>query len=242
MLDFLIRTLQGDLLAVEVKLNRQQLEAFVAPVSLKQVADAADVQSPTALSHLRRLEEEGRIAKVQTPEGPRYAVLPFVQIEWQDPKANTNLKWTSNSPIDWRFPLVSRVPDKPAQDMLLRWLDLMLSKGQLPAIRPKSSDPATKAAPRVDFVVYGSCARGDATARSDLDLLVVGEVSKRQAEQFIDAAHEASLGTGRSPDIRAMNLQDWQKAESSLRQTIQKEGLTVYSTDPNDPLITGVAP
>ncbi len=237
MVDFLLRSLAGDQLTVEVKSSRQAVRAYLAPPSLKDIAQATQVEPPTALAHLRRLEDEGRISKVQSEFGPRYAILPFLKIEWQDPASRTNLKWTSNYPVDWRFPLVSRVPDVAAQEFLLRWFDLLLTQEQLPALQPRQLKTNSQRGPRVDFVVYGSCARGDATPRSDIDLLVIGAITKRQGDHFVDAAHEASLGTNRSPDIRAMNLKDWQKAEPTLRANIQKEGLAVYSTDPSRSLI-----
>lgn len=82
-------------------------------------------------------------------------------------------------------------------------------------------------------MVYGSCARGDAGARSDIDILLYTDGAKKSLESLVDLAHEASLGTGRSPDVRIIQAKDWRTADAAFRANIGAEGITVYSTDPN---------
>ena len=203
--------------------------AVVAPTSLKDIAAQAGLQPPTALAHIRRLQDQGKLQRVATPDGPRYAVLPFVRCEWIDPDHGINTAWQSSRPIDWRFPLVSRVPDQRGQDFLNEWLDRAQARGLLPTSRSRFEKQDKLHSLQV--IAYGSCARGDAGPNSDLDLLLHGDMPKRGLEALKDLAHEVALKTGRPPDIRLMDTTTWQSASAAFKESIRRDGKTVWSND-----------
>jgi predicted nucleotidyltransferase len=161
--------------------------------------------------------------------GPRYAALPFLRCEWMDPERGMNATWQSGQRVDWRFPLVSRLGDARAQTFLLEWLDRAQTRGLLPAY--KSRFEKQDKLPSVQVVVYGSCARGDAGPNSDVDVVLFGDAPKRTLEALKDLAHEVALKGGRSPDVRFMDAAAWEKAGPALRNSIQRDGKTVFTTD-----------
>lgn len=160
--------------------------------------------------------------------------LSFFRGEWVDPSNGINLRWQTSSTIDWRFPLVSRIADANAQQFLYEWLDRAQARNFLPAFRSRF-EPQDPRPPLLQIIIYGSCARGDAGPKSDLDILLYGESGKRQAEGLITLAHEVALWGGRTPDIRAMDAKGFREAAPTFRSAIQHEGKTIFTNDPDAP-------
>lgn len=204
-------------------------------VRLKDLTDELRLSNSAVLNHIRVLQRDDLIeTRHEGPwgRGTRYFPKATFQAIWIDPHAKRLRQWNSGQAIDWRFPLASRVPDAKAQAFLYHWLDLLEAKNKLPKPRSRYHRQASPL-PLVCFVVYGSCARGDAGARSDIDILVYTEGPREPLEAVVEMAHEASLGSGRSPDIRIIQAKDWLTADLAFRANIRAEGLTIYSTDPN---------
>lgn len=199
-----------------------------------------DVQPPTALAHLRKLEDEGKVHKVSTPDGPRYALQPFLRCEWLDPDHGMQETWQSSTGVDWRFPLVSRVRDERAQAFLLEWLDRAQARGLLPAYWSRHEPQAVRP-PEFSIIVYGSCARGDAGTSSDLDILLRGDLSKRQAQALKDLAHEVALQGGRRPDVRAVPT-DLKGAGPALVDALRRDGRTIFTNVPDKPFLESKVP
>lgn len=212
--------------------------AAIAPLALKDIAQRAGIQPPTALAHLNRLQQEGKVGRVDRPEGPRYAVLPFIRCEWTDPDHGVQAAWQSSLPVDWRFPLVSRIPDPAAQAFLLEWLDRAQARSLLPPNRSRFEAQAPQPH-ELHVVVYGSCARGDANAKSDLDILLHGTLPKRMAERLADLAHEVGLQGGRTPDVRILDASGWASAAPSFREAVQRDGKTVFTNQPDGAFLEG---
>lgn len=213
--------------------------AVIIDKTLKDIAAEAGIRPPTALAHLRKLEEEGKVQKVDTPVGPRYALQPFLRCEWHDPDHGVQQVWQSEVAIDWRFPLVSRVPDPAAQGFLLEWLDRAQARRLLPPSRSRF-EPKPKEA-SLSIVVYGSCARGDAGATSDIDILLAGDLPKRDLEALKDLADEIALRGGRRPDIRVVGA-DLKGTGAALVEALRREGRTIFTTLPEPAFIERMAP
>ena len=212
-----------------------EVEPIVVQKPLKDIAAEAGIQPPTAFVHLRRLEQEGKVEKVATPAGPRYALHPFLRCEWIDPAQGMQETWQSKVAVDWRFPLVSRVRDDQAKQFLQEWLDRAQARGLLPA-HASRFEPQAHRPPEFSIVVYGSCARGDAGANSDIDILMLGDLPKRQMQALKDLAHEVGLKGGRRPDVRLAGS-DLKGAERSFLDAVRREGKTIFTNLPDAPFI-----
>ena len=211
------------------------VEPVLVPKPLKDIASEAHMQPPTALVHLRKLEEEGKVQKVATPDGPRYALHPFLRCEWLDPRQGIHETWQSKTAVDWRFPLASRIRDDRAQAFLVEWLDRAQARGLLPTYASRFEPQLTRS-PEFSIVVYGSCARGDAGTNSDIDILLCSDLPKRQLDALKALAHEVALKGGRRPDVRLAGP-GLKGAGSGLAETIRREGKTVFTNLPDTPFI-----
>jgi len=190
---------------------------------LKDLAASADVSPATAYAHLKRLEAERKVVRLEGPEGPAYAPRYYFQAEFIDPFGGALDRWSTNHPIDWRFPLVSRVPDDAAADFLYEWLDRAAARGLLPPLQSRHEPHDDSLVLRI--LVYGSCARGDARKDSDVDILLDAPSEWEGAAALQDLAHEVGLTAERAPDIRVWT----EEMEDGFLDNLLREGRTVWT-------------
>lgn len=193
---------------------------------LKEVAQQSHVTPATAYAHLQRLEEAGKAKRIDAHDGPRYVARYGFQAELIDPEAGVHERWRSTVPIDWRFPLVSRVPDAEAAHFLYRWLDAAAERDLLPCLQAYRT---RQEVPFVSILVYGSCARGDAREGSDIDILLWCPDGWDGAEALMDLAHEVGLDGSRSPDIRVLTNKDRSDIEPRFWRNAVGAGRTVWT-------------
>lgn len=211
-------------------------KAPAAGLSLQAISKELKRKPPPVFFHLKEMVQVGLIERVEAarPHGPLYRARRFLHVTWIDPESRKIASWESNEPVSWRFPLVSRVPDAPAQAVLRtlipqfeqRYLDLLEQKGAraLPFLTHATRESA------FTFVVYGSCARGDARPASDLDLLLVQPSGPSVEAAVRDLVAEANLWASRKIDLRVVRRKTFRSLPEDLRETLRREGLTVYST------------
>lgn len=223
--------------------RRRILESLLqAPdewVPLTRLARMVGLAHPTVLAHLGTLQQQGLVQTLDSGtwgRGIRYRPSPATHHVWCDPARKVLAEWSSSGTMDWRFPLVSRVPDLPAQRFLYEWLDRSLARGLLPAHRSRFEKQVPQP-PSMRVVVYGSCARGPAPPKSDIDILVLGLRNARVRTQILDVAHEVALTAERSPDIRAPDEKAWRDSLPSFQREIRRDGKTVFTNDFEAPLV-----
>lgn len=216
---------------------------------LGEVAKKVRLAHTTVLAHLRALAAEGWLETLEVaqhdeegrPVGVPYTAYRAPQatsIQWLDRNRRILERWTTSVPMDWRFPLVSRVRDPQAQTFLYEWLDRAQARALLPD--PCSHHEAqSPKPPLLQVVVYGSCARGDARATSDIDILLLGNQRWRAAGRLTDLAHEISLRGGRKPDLRSMTIMEFAATGEAFRESVKKEGKTVFCNDSDAAWVEG---
>lgn len=128
--------------------------------SLSDLARETQLSKPTLTPQLKALEELGVIAKSEdkTTEGRevRYTINPAsVHLEF-NPENGTAISWASQGRAAPDFPLTSQIVDKALRAEIL----LALRR-----VRAELS--------HVFVILFGSVARGEATWKSDIDLLFV---------------------------------------------------------------------
>lgn len=79
-------------------------------------------------------------------------------------------------------------------------------------------------------ILYGSCARNEATPDSDIDLAIVlaGEVvPSKEIDRMIDAITDVNLEYGVLLSVYPVSENDYQKRNSPLLMNIRREGIAV---------------
>lgn len=215
---------------------RALLDAGGDGLALSDIADAVGVTSPTAHKHLELLIEEGLAERSVRERGrTRYIARDFFEATWTDREHGVLDSWRSGS-VDWRFPLVTRVPDEEARRILTWFLSMATERGYFHPwlLLDEWPDPSEPAAPErygVSMIVYGSCARGDAGATSDLDIVVLQPSIRTDiSDRFEELAAEINLKADRNIQLKVLNYDQFRGLDASFRNTIRDEGITVYST------------
>jgi predicted nucleotidyltransferase/DNA-binding transcriptional ArsR family regulator len=245
------------------------LEALVEAgdsMTLTEVAEAIGLTPSATHRQLGLLVEEGAVSRKGSQKEARYRLAPSFHALWTHaPETGGAVaeEWTHRGPIDWRFPLVSRVPDAPAQWGICRLLDECSRRGMFtPWLLPphvdlrsngsnlewanldpgererRMRDPANHS--EVNVYAYGSCVRGDAHSRSDVDLIVVYDLPKRGLPPFpyertvqtiVDALN---LGLPRRLDVRVYAEDEFFDGLVDMYERVRKDilatAITVFST------------
>ena len=82
-------------------------------------------------------------------------------------------------------------------------------------------------------VLYGSFARGEATSRSDADLLIL-TTEKKTSKEVQDKIIELETETGRNMQPTIRTLGELQKTDTGLLQNIFQEGKVLYLREAAD--------
>lgn len=216
------------------------LQAGPEGATLTEVARGLGSQGPPVLHHLRNLVIEGRLARLGEQRGPRYVAQRSARIEWIEPRLRRTWSWESRA-IDWRYPLASRLPDAPAQEsaaLVLRMADedglfhlaARRGVGRHPGRAPEASDASAVVSHGVRVFAYGSCARGDAGPRSDLDLLWLTGPSIDVAREIREITATASLVAPRNIDSKTVPVDKYKRLPGRLREELEREALIVFSS------------
>lgn len=82
-------------------------------------------------------------------------------------------------------------------------------------------------------VLYGSFARGEATSRSDIDLLIL-TTEKKTSREVQDKIIELETETGRNMQPTIRTVEELQKTDTGLLQNIFQEGKVLYLREAAD--------
>ncbi len=209
--------------------------------TLARLSEILGLSAPVVLRHLAMLVEAGVVERIPIAQSRSigYRVRPFLQCTWIDPVRGVVTHWESQGDFVWPFPLVSRVPDLPAQRTLLKLLVQAEVQGLLAAptsLKKHSGRPLYPA-----LFVYGSCARGDARADSDLDVVVsIGPAKAGISAKWKNLIAEANLWAERPLDVKVLSTSQLLEAPQGFRETLVTEGTTVFAPYPSDEFIEGI--
>lgn len=133
--------------------------------SLTELAKVLELSKPTVHTHLQRLVDANLVTKRKVTHAAgreaRYALRPASLHLEVDPDRGTAISWSATGFVSTRFPLVNQVPqERPRRDLhlVLEALEEGLAPGTWEGVL---------------LLVYGSVARGEANAASDLDLAIL---------------------------------------------------------------------
>lgn len=235
--------------------------------SLQGLAEDIDLDASTTHRHLAHLLRAGAVVKEGGGKETTYGLKPRIEVSWTGTSSRETAsdsdhwlhwQWTGQGPVDWRFPLVSRIPQVDGQRTMQRFLEHCWQRGllgplgimQAPPGEKTSSEPSRRMMERIGqdmdrlrdgltFIVFGSYARGDARRDSDLDVLVItppdwalDNGAKRPADRLQDLVDEFNLGSLVPVDLVTRQREHPEEEfPKGLWFAICTEGLTVHTTN-----------
>ncbi|GIO35633.1 hypothetical protein J41TS12_04940 [Paenibacillus antibioticophila] len=81
------------------------------------------------------------------------------------------------------------------------------------------------------ITMFGSRARGDDTEESDIDLLILADLSGMSSLQVIKAVRMKLDAIDISKDLLTITPQEFKSPRFVLRRTIEKEGVVLYERE-----------
>jgi hypothetical protein len=162
------------------------------------------------------------------------------------------VRWAHRGEVDWRYPLASRIPDPPAYESLIRFLEAASGAGIFTpwlrqdietGTRGDATDSAWASLPadeqarrirtashhgRVHVYAYGSCVTGQPRPDSDLDLLIVHDPPRESVPEFpyareIDAVvGPLNLDSPRRLDVRVFRAEDFFQGSTQMHARVRQ--------------------
>lgn len=189
--------------------------------TLSEISAKTKLKKPALVPHLKDLVALGvlRHERVPTSTGTeaRYEPNAFSLHLSLDPARGHALAWGAPGAWDPRFPLAAQVaqPDVRAQIVAF-----------LAALR------ATPIGDELVVILYGSGARGDATWKSDIDLIVLASPARPRGETqraVETATFESSIGAQHAIRPSIETREDFELARKRVHVEAMAEGLVVWA-------------
>jgi len=187
--------------------------------SLTDLANIISVSKPTILKYLDSLEESGIISSkiIITNVGreKRYFISAYSQVLNIDPTKGL-INFTINESLNFDFPLIGQIPQQKFRNAVKITLEKILEKFKL----------------KLSLIVYGSIARGEATPKSDLDLMLLSlnKWNTKLKNKIMDALYESAVDTQLQVKPLFRNLDEFVKSDDSITKQIKKEGIIIHDS------------
>lgn len=197
---------------------------LAGPQTLTQLSEATRLSKPSLLAQLKKLEAIGILTKtVSKTAGGREARYELgeacLHIEVR-PGAGVVLSWASAGPYDPEFPLAAqiRAPDARSEVLVV----LRHLRRAVP-----------RALPHITIILFGSVARGEATWKSDIDLLFVGDPAWLAAPANIGPIENALADVQETLThpvrLHRASRDDVFEEVSPLMRSVREEGVIIHA-------------
>jgi predicted nucleotidyltransferase len=198
------------------------------PASLSELSAASGISRQAAHEHMAGLVALGVASKeeVRTATGRevRYELRPAsLHLELR-PQAKAVIAWASAGHLDPAFPLTAQIPQEDLRNEVASALALI-------ARSYGAGFPDD-----VPFVVlFGSVARGEATWKSDIDLMFVTSPAGNE-ERLRDAAAGAQEHTQHPIRVHVTAPEDLLAGRRLIEREALESGLIIHAKEETDPL------
>jgi predicted nucleotidyltransferase len=187
--------------------------------SLPEVTDHLGISKPATIKYLNDMERMGLVSsEMSTTKVGRvkvFKVHSYCFVFSIDPKRG-GMVYQNNDPLYHHNPFVGQVE----QDEFRAAVNIYMFK-----IAEKL---------KIDFatVLYGSIARGEGTAKSDIDLLLLSKNEWKEKDKNIimNALHEGSIKTQIQVKPQFWTLKDFLQKRDNLIKRIKSEGMILYDS------------
>lgn len=187
--------------------------------TLTAIAEATGQSKPALVPQLKALAELGVVhgERVPTPTGSEaHYRLRDVSLHLSlDAARSVAVAWASPGRWEAETPLLAQVPQPEVRAEVRRLVLGLRDAGQLQR--------------DVVLILFGSSARGEATWKSDIDLLVLIDAREAPRERaFEEAAFEAQIGMQHAFSPTFVTREEWTSNQKRLVQEARNEGIIIW--------------
>lgn len=186
--------------------------------TLSQLSEELAISKPATLRYMNELESAGMVSSEvhNTVKGRErvFSAHAFSMVFSVDPEKGL-ISFEENASLDSSFPLVGQIEQEEFRKAVMVYMKEISSVLE-----------------NISLVVFGSVARGEATRKSDIDLLVLkkNKWTRNEEEEIMGAVYEGSVKAVIQVKPVFWTIDDLAKKEDALAQTIKKEGVIVHDT------------
>ena len=191
--------------------------------SLPELVEGLRRSKPVVLRYCRELESagilEGRYERTERGRLRVYSLRPFQLLLSVDPGRGATLSFEADTPLDPEFPLLGQVPQRELRSSVKAYLRALLGTGL----------------EGLTAVLYGSAARGEATRKSDVDLLLVKERwTEADRQKALDAISSASMEADHQAKPLFVTPDGFEDMDPDLRGQIKEHGAILLEKGETD--------
>lgn len=186
--------------------------------SLKELSKEIGISKPGLIKHLDELEKVGILesfAKKKKESNIRIKVykLKNFSLLVSINKEGYVVDFESTSSIDFQFPLVNQIPQKSYRKEISKYLKSISNLKR----------PLT-------IVVFGSVAKGEATWKSDIDVVLFSDSWNKEKEEILNKISDI----GMKKDVKTSMNPHFKKyteiEKSGIMKEVKKNGMIVYTS------------
>ncbi|PTD94088.1 hypothetical protein C9439_04405 [archaeon SCG-AAA382B04] len=187
--------------------------------TLTELHKQIEISKQALLKHLNKMEKKDIIKskefKSKKAREKKYKLNNFSALISIN-KNGFATKYTSNSPINPKFPLINQIPQKKYREPIKH----IIKKTNYP------KKPIT-------IIIFGSVAHGDATWKSDIDIAYLSKKWKKdEKNKIIQNLSEININQDIEAQINPtfLTYQELQNNAETLHKEIKKDGILVFSS------------
>ena len=200
-------------------------QLIIGEKNLTQLTKKIKVSKPTMLKYLNELEKNGLIiSKIRITKIGRekwFAITSHTQVLSINPKMGI-IQYDINEPLDLNNPLIGQIPKPKFRKYTKIYLNKIIKQFKQP----------------IQMIIYGSVARGEATIKSDLDILFLNRKMWNEdlENKIMNALYKGAIETQQQAKPLFKTEDEFIKSNDTITINIKKDGIIIYDPLDSEPL------